>query len=144
MSRKRSLIDLVEHFWNRVDTSGECWLWTGEVNNKGYGIYRVYEGSGREKLLAHRFAGLMAGLPLRSSVDVIMHSCDTPACVRPEHLTLGTQLTNMRDALAKNRMNLTGLTASTARNCKNCGVEFMGAPNERYCSAHSPRKRRSA
>lgn len=141
MSRRRSFIELIEHFWIRVDTTGECWLWTGEVNNKGYGVYMIYEGDSRDKLLAHRFAALMAGLPVKSRADVVMHSCDTPACVRPSHLSVGTQADNVRDAKAKNRMNLVGLTAPTRRTCRDCGSEFLGSPQRRYCATCSAGKR---
>lgn len=136
MSRRRSLIDLIEHFWKRVDTTGDCWLWTGEVNNKGYGVYMVYEGDGREKLLAHRFSALMSGLPIDGPDSVVMHACDTPRCVRPLHLSIGTQTDNIRDAKAKERLDLSGLTADTSISCTACGTEFVGPPNARYCSDH--------
>lgn len=136
MSRKRTLLELVEHFWRRVDKTSDCWLWTGEVNNKGYGVYMLYEGDGREKLLAHRFSALMAGMSVHTPSDVVMHSCDTPNCVRPQHLSVGTQRDNMRDANAKNRADLTGLFAPTQIVCKTCGVQFQGLPRERYCPEH--------
>lgn len=144
MSRRRSLIELIEQFWTRVDTSGECWLWNGEVNNKGYGIYSIYEGDGREKILAHRFSALMSGMQVHSPRDVVMHSCDTPPCVRPSHLSVGTQRANLHDALAKNRMNLAGLVEPTPRICQDCGVEFLGAGNTRYCPTHRAGKKWSA
>lgn len=136
MSRRRTLLELVEHFWLRVDTSGDCWLWTGALNNKGYGFYRIYTGEECEKILAHRFSALMAGMPVRSPRDVVMHRCDTPRCVKPDHLSVGTQSDNMRDAKAKNRMNLTGLTAPTPHQCNECGTDFLGQPQERYCTDH--------
>jgi hypothetical protein len=140
MSRRRTLIELVERFWQRVDKSGECWLWTGELNSQGYGFYMIYEGGGREKMLAHRFAALMAGMPVCTGTDVVMHQCDTPRCVRPAHLSVGTQMENLRDAMQKNRMDLTGLSAPIIHTCKGCGDEFLGTPNERYCPDHKPRR----
>lgn len=136
MSRRRSLLELVEHFWKRVDTSGDCWLWTGELNSQGYGFYMIYEGDGREKVLAHRFSALMAGMPVLSPRDVVMHHCDTPRCVRQVHLSVGTQVDNIRDAMAKHRVNLAGLRAPTLHQCNECGAEFSGQPQERYCADH--------
>jgi len=144
MSRRRSLLDLITHFWLRVDTDGDCWLWTGEVNNMGYGIYKVYAGKSREKLLAHRFSALMAGMPVRSSADIVMHKCDTPRCVRPEHLSIGTQVDNMRDAQDKGRTNLTGLFARIPRRCKECDASFMALPSQFYCEDHRPKKKATA
>lgn len=144
MSHRRTLLQLVEHFWARVDMSGECWIWTGELNNQGYGFYMIYEGDKREKILAHRFSALMAGMSVRSPEDAVMHACDTPACVRPSHLSVGTQQDNLRDAMAKERMDLSGLFAPIVHSCKDCGTEFLGAPNERYCSTHRATKRWSA
>lgn len=143
MSRRRSLLDLVEHFWLRVDRDGDCWLWTGEVNNMGYGFYMVYEGDSREKLLAHRFSALLAGMPVRSRADVVMHKCDTPRCVRPEHLSVGTQLDNMRDAQRKGRTNLIGLSARMAKCCRDCGESFMARPGQYYCEDHNPHRKQS-
>jgi len=137
MSRKRSLLELVEHFWKRVDMTGDCWLWTGEVNNMGYGIYKIYEGAGREKIFAHRFAALMAGKPVFTPKDVVMHACDTPRCVRPEHLSVGTQRDNIQDAKAKGRMNTDGLFAELVIACRTCGEHFVGIPADRYCADHS-------
>lgn len=134
MSRRRSLLELVEHFWLKVDTTGECWHWTGPLNNNGYGVYMIYEGDGREKILAHRFSALMSGMPVRSPKDVVMHDCDTPPCVRPLHLSVGTQRDNMRDAITKGRFDLSGLTGPVQRRCKDCGSEFIGVPSSRYCS----------
>ena len=146
MSRRRNILELIQSFWGRVDTSGECWLWTGEVNNKGYGVFKIYEGTGREKLLAHRFSAVLAGMPAHSPADVVMHSCDTPRCVNPEHLSIGTQLDNIRDAKTKDRMDLSGLTADTLHECRECGSEFYGLPQRRYCSdscATDSRRRKS-
>lgn len=144
MSRRRTFIEYIESFWGRVDTTGDCWLWTGEVNNMGYGVFMIWEGNQREKLLAHRFSALMAGLPVHSPKDVILHKCDTPRCVRADHFQVGTQADNIRDALGKNRMNLAGLTAPVNQMCRGCGDDFSGKPNCRYCDPCRERRMLSA
>lgn len=79
------------------DSSG-CLLWTGSVNKDGYGLFwlnRKYE-------TAHRVAWRWANgsIPEESCV---LHRCDTPPCVLPEHLFLGTQQDNVADKVAKTR-----------------------------------------
>ncbi len=68
-----------------------CWLWAGPADHLGYG--RV--GIGRIRLLAHRasYFGHHGHLP---PLD-ILHGCDTPACVNPDHLRPGTHQENMDD-----------------------------------------------
>lgn len=77
--------------------SGDCWLFTGCVNNKGYGQVRH---NGRT-MLAHRVAfEIFNG---REPNGVLLHSCDTPLCCNPAHLTEGTQLENLTDMRNKGR-----------------------------------------
>ena len=83
--------------WERVDKSGDCWLWTG-ATVRGYGVIRV---AGRLHY-AHRLAYELAVAP---PVGVVMHRCDTPLCVRPEHLQDGSQADNLTDAATKGRMS---------------------------------------
>lgn len=98
----------VDRFWSRVDRSSNgCWLWTGEVQNRGYGVFYTYSGGKRIKHLAHRYS-LALVTPLVPGL-VCRHSCDTPRCVNPSHLSQGTQLDNMRDAIERGRMNMSGL-----------------------------------
>jgi hypothetical protein len=85
-------------FWARVDKSGECWLWTGPRDKDGYGKANVR----RRALRAHRVSWTMANGAIPEGL-IVCHRCDTPACVRPDHLWLGTQLDNVRDMTAKGR-----------------------------------------
>lgn len=91
---------LKERFWAKVNKTkgqgpqGRCWLWTGSTNEKGYGRH------GNAK--AHRVAYELEVGPIPDGL-ILLHSCDTPACVRPSHLKPGTHLENKRDAIAKKR-----------------------------------------
>ena len=80
------------------DPNSGCWLWTGTLLSSGYG--QVAWRKNRD--LAHRasYAAFKQSIPAGQSV---LHKCDTPACVNPDHLFLGTQLDNMRDKMAKGR-----------------------------------------
>ncbi len=87
--------------WTRVKKTETCWLWTGPVNSTGYGSV-IFDG---HKTGAHRASYEMAYGPFDKRLCVL-HQCDTPRCVRPDHLWLGTRGDNMRDCAAKGR-NLT-------------------------------------
>lgn len=87
-------------FWNRVDRSGgpnACWLWTGSRNPCGYGVFRR-----KPYTSAHRFSWKLHYGTIPYGLNVL-HACDIPACVRPEHLFLGTQKHNILDAITKKR-----------------------------------------
>lgn len=88
-------------FWDRtsLDTETGCMLWEGHVMNGGYGAITI----GNRRLLTHRYAlELSTGQPVPEHL-VVMHTCDTPRCVNPEHLRAGTQGDNVRDMHEKRR-----------------------------------------
>lgn len=86
-------------FWAKVDTSGDCWLWTGYLDRQGYG--RVGR-KGRNPMGAHRYAWELTNGPIPEG-KVIRHSCDNPPCVNPVHLQLGTQRDNIADRQRRGR-----------------------------------------
>ena len=91
--------------------SDGCWLWTGNLMNKGYGTIRI----GRTTHRVHRVAyqELVGPIPVGLFV---CHRCDVRNCVRPDHLFLGTALDNNRDRVAKGRtQGLRGETHGMAR-----------------------------
>jgi HNH endonuclease len=91
-------------FWERVVRRDDgCWLWIGPVSSQGYGrINRV--GFPRTKRLhwAHRLSWehSYGAIPRGQWV---LHRCDAPACVRPDHLFVGTARANWRDSDSKGR-----------------------------------------
>ena len=85
-----------------------CWLWTAGANSGGYGRFwngEAYEG-------AHRFAFRLDGNDLSPSADVI-HSCDTPLCVNPEHLSAADAAANVEDMWSRSRAARTRMFGST-------------------------------
>lgn len=100
--RSKSMID---RFWQKVDKIEEdqCWNWKAQKTKQGYGRFRSHIGS-----LAHRYSWVIHNRELEDyetweNKYVIMHSCDNPSCVNPNHLSLGTSKLNAMDRDAKKR-----------------------------------------
>jgi hypothetical protein len=90
---------LAERFWEKVDKSGECWIWLAARHGSGYGNFMVKKGVLEG---AHRVAFRLTFGAIPDGLQVL-HRCDNRVCVRPEHLFAGTQLDNMDDMRAKGR-----------------------------------------
>ena len=78
-----------------------CHLWIGGADPDGYGVISRQGRRGKQER-AHRVAYELFVGPIPDGICVL-HRCDTPACVNPEHLFLGTNLDNVRDRDAKGR-----------------------------------------
>jgi hypothetical protein len=91
-------ITLAEKFHGRVDTDGECWIWTASRNKNGYGrINHNYKN-----IRAHRASWIITRGPIPKGID-ILHKCDNPACVRPSHHFPGNMSINQTDRAMKGR-----------------------------------------
>lgn len=94
---------LEQRFWPKVQKSiGGCWLWiAGGDSETGYGRIRV-GGRGTKHEVAHRVSWELTNGPIPEGLWVL-HHCDTPRCVRPDHLYLGTVQDNNADRVARGR-----------------------------------------
>ncbi len=98
-------------WWNartRFDPATGCVLWTGFADKSGY-VRTHWKGS--SGVLVHRIAYEQVHGIFDPSLKVC-HSCDTPNCVNPKHLFLGTQKDNLRDMFAKGRARPQGKAAA--------------------------------
>lgn len=94
---------LEERFWEKVDKSGDCWMWMACRDQRGYGQFALGAGQRDNSTKAHRLAWEIVN---RTSVPkgmCVCHTCDNPPCVNPAHLFLASHSENMLDKAAKGR-----------------------------------------
>lgn len=92
----------------RLMESG-CWFWIGS-KRKGYGLLQ----HNKRTSSAHRVAYEVFNGPIPKGL-VVRHGCDNPSCINPDHLTLGTQLENVRDREVRNRRDVKGEQIGTSK-----------------------------
>ena len=108
---QRCRSSLPERFWRKVEQHPTgCWPWKGgcfkhpRTRQRTYGCFWIgdkREGTGR-MAPAHAVSWQLSRGPIPQGAKVL-HSCDNPQCVRPDHLFLGSQADNIRDMTAKGR-----------------------------------------
>ena len=89
---------VLDRFRNKYEVYGDCWIWVAARTEKGYGRY--FHNGRLER--AHRASWMIHVGEIPDGMQVL-HDCDNPACVKPEHLWLGTNRQNMDDKIAKDR-----------------------------------------
>jgi hypothetical protein len=89
-----------ERFFEKVipEPNSGCWLWDGACFVTGYGKFKKGGIDG----YAHRFSYELHFGQIKNGLHVL-HTCDNPSCVNPEHLFLGTQADNNWDSMKKGR-----------------------------------------
>ena len=104
----------LDRFWEKVDKSGDCWLWLGNRQRKGYGLFKA-----DKDVQCHRWIYEQCVGPIPEGL-VIDHICNNPPCVRPSHLR---PLTSRQNTLRGN-----GPVAQNARktHCKAGGHPLNG------------------
>lgn len=91
-----------QRLWNKTKENFKtgCWEWQGTITgNNGYGSMRI---PGKQTAYVHRLSYVLYKGPIPVGMKVL-HKCDNPICINPDHLFLGTQLENIHDRDQKNR-----------------------------------------
>ena len=107
--------ETLAQFWSRVDKTpghgpkGDCWIWTGRIDNSKRGGYGWFGKNQR----THRLSWVIANGIIPDGLQVL-HHCDIRPCVNPSHLFLGTNQDNVDDKVAKGRHPRGALAASYA------------------------------
>lgn len=99
-------VERVANFWSKVDRSDpdSCWEWTAADDGRsGYGVFGS-PGPKGTVIRAHRFAALLAygEMPALG----VLHTCDNPPCVNPNHFLVASQRNNMLDCQLKGRQSV--------------------------------------
>lgn len=115
-----------EAFWSGVNPLGEyeCWPWLKTKMGRGYGSLRV---KGANPTGAHRVSWAIHNGRWPKRREVVMHSCDNPICVNPNHLSVGSQSDNIQDCVRKGRHK--PYRKPKAAKCKN-GHEYTEETTE--------------
>ena len=89
-SSGEQVIDIFAPFWAKVHKTATCWLWTGSLDNNGYGGIRI--GGTLYKAHSVAYELLVGNIPEGLEPD---HLCETTCCVNPYHLELVTHRVNI-------------------------------------------------
>lgn len=136
--RRVEVNNILERFIKKVNknTQSGCWEWIACLNTNGYGDF--FSGSRKTgHKLAHRVSWEIHKGQIAPGL-LVLHKCDNPKCVNPEHLFLGTHRDNALDAKTKGRLK--GLIKPgqilrprpygfTEVDCHNCNKKFL----KRHC-----------
>ena len=99
---KTAKTPLAVRLFSKVEKTDGCWLWRGAMDGAGYGMIFIAKTPRHITNKTHRVSWELANGPIPNKLFVL-HRCDTPACLRPDHLFLGTQAENIRDMVSKGR-----------------------------------------
>lgn len=135
--------DLPTRFWSKVKKTDGCWLWIAGKSPDGYGKFLL---SKRETKRAHRVAWWLHHGAWPNPDLYLLHLCNEPLCVRPDHLREGTQAENIQQASREGRVkrgernNRAALTEQQARDvlaapategassiCRRLGIQSLAA-----------------
>ena len=87
------------HFWFFVKKSENCWEWQGTLGSSGYGRFNI----GKKFVSSHRMSFLLHNGYISNDLNVL-HKCDNPKCVNPDHLYEGDYHQNNIDMVNRNRL----------------------------------------
>jgi hypothetical protein len=97
-------VNMLDRIMQRVSPEAltGCWLWTGDTGKHGYGVVTERVNGRRIAHRAHRLVYTLTKGPIPEGYWV-RHSCDTPACVAPHHLTASPPRENVLDTVRRGR-----------------------------------------
>lgn len=98
-------------FYRKVKVTSGCWIWIGaRRGSKGYGafyiggtVYSPHRVMFAIKHPEHEETMLTKRRGAGYRTDYILHSCDNPSCVNPNHLRMGSATENVEDIKLRRR-----------------------------------------
>lgn len=135
-----SMVKCPEWVWSRIEVTGFCWLWRGNVNDSGYGRVRV-DGTLHR---AHRFIYQVLVEPLPPALH-LDHLCRVTICVNPDHLEPVTPKVNNARSYSPTAINArkTECPSGHPYNEETIRVDAKGMKHCRPCDARRARERRA-
>jgi len=118
-----STLPLLNKLLNKVivNPNTDCWEWQAGTNNIGYGMIR----DGDKMRTAHRVSYEEHFNTVIPKGMCVLHSCDNPKCVNPNHLKVGTHKDNTQDMIRKGRTNYFGGTRYDKGTCPHCNKTMV-------------------
>lgn len=138
-SKTTSAYDRVMKRIEIPEDKSKCWLWTGPVNNAGYGMIRGDNGIPKMTTV-HRVVGIHKGL---DSDGEIQHTCLTKHCANPDHLVEGTGMTRHKRIVEKYGRNFQK-AKNPYKTCKHCkGTDHVTWFSRKHdeCYTYNPKKK---
>lgn len=116
IGKHRKISPILDRFWKNVKRTSYCWEWIGSKDKDGYGRF---SRSHNISVRAHRFSYELHKQP--SMGFLILHHCDNPSCVNPDHLYAGNFQDNADDKSKRKRIH--GKKNPNYRHGKMCQLE---------------------
>ncbi len=114
---------VASRFWNKVNKTHSCWLWTGNKSKwSGYGFVKI-NGT---RYFTHRISWQICNGDIPTGMCVL-HHCDVRLCVNPDHLFLGTPTDNSNDKVSKGRQ-CKGSSHGLSKLSESQVLELLGSP----------------
>lgn len=124
----------IKRFWSKVKKTRGCWWWVGAKFSNGYGRFWA-----SKEYLAHRVSWELHNGPIPEGLHVL-HRCDNPSCVRPDHLSVGTHKENMRDMVNKGRSSHSTGTNGENHYRSKITAKDVKEIREKYSNSKTPLK----
>lgn len=105
MKRKNRYPSEIDRFWskvNKTDNTEDCWTWNASTRAKGYGAFCYLKDGQTINGRGHRYS-YEIHIGVIPDGLFVLHRCDNPSCVNPNHLFLGTNQDNVNDMMRKGR-----------------------------------------
>lgn len=130
----------VERFFDKVEKTDTCWIWKGNKFHFGHGQFSIGSrwDNSNKSIPAHRFSWEIHNGKIPDKFCVL-HKCDNPPCVNPDHLFLGTRFDNNKDMVKKGRAfhtngTINGMHKLSDSNVINIRNLFKNGLNQREIS----------
>lgn len=118
-----NLVDAQRFFDKMIpEPMSGCWLWLGGIMGKGYAAFHCQGFIKGNRVSYAMFNGAL------TSADLVRHKCDTPCCVNPDHLIIGSYINNHQDMVDRGRAawqrNPAAWSASVSRSHRNVAYDW--------------------